>query len=108
VTPTPLAAAAQRGALWKVAVLAFVAMCLNDVFGTIMVVEESRLNAVSAGVFDVLGWVTGLVCAALALDSIIRDGWRTRRSLVIIASVSVANFLGTLLGVHISTLLAHH
>ena len=92
----------------KVAVVAFVAMCVNDVMGTCMVVFESRLNAPLAGLFDVLGWISALVCSALALEEIIKNGWRTRKSLTIIAAVSLANFFGTLGGIAIATALTHH
>ena len=94
--------------LWKVAILAFVAMCAQDVMGTVMVIFESQYNAVMAGIFDVMGWIAGLVCAALALEEIITNGWRTKKSLVIIAAVSLANFLGTCLGVAIASGITHH
>jgi hypothetical protein len=98
----------RRPRLWHVAVLAFVAMCVQDVMGTAMVVFEARLNAPVAGLFDVGGWLAGLICSALALESIIRNGWRTRRSLVIIAAVSAANFVGTIAGVALVESLTHH
>lgn len=101
---TPLAAVR----LWKVALLAFAAMSLNDVFMTVMVIFESRLNAPVAGAFDVLGWMAGLVCSALAIEEIIKNGWRTRKSLVIIGSVSIANFAGTFAGVAIGSAITHH
>ena len=91
--------------LWKVALLAFVAMCAQDITGTCMVVFESRLNAPVAGLFDVLGWIAGLICAALAIEEIIKNGWRTRKSLTIIGAVSAANFLGTVGGVWIAVAL---
>jgi hypothetical protein len=94
--------------LWKVALLAFVAMCAQDVLSTVMVVFEANYNAVMAGVFDVAGWVAGLVCSALALESIIQNGWRNTRSLVLIAAVSLANFFGTVLGVALALALTHH
>jgi hypothetical protein len=93
---------------WKVALLAFVAMCLQDILATAMVVFESRYNALAAGAFDVAGWLAGIVCMGLAIDSIIRTGWRTRRSLAIIAAVSAANFLGTVAGVAIAEVLTNH
>jgi len=93
--------------LWRVVLLAFAAMCVQDVFGTVMVVFESRLNAPVAGAFDVLGWVAGLVCSALAIEEIIKNGWRTRKSLSIIAAVSLANFAGTYGGVLIAASLTH-
>jgi len=93
--------------LWRVALLAFIAMCLTDILGTAMVVFEARLNAPVAGMFDVLGWIAGLVCSALALEEIIKNGWRTRKSLTIIFAVSLANFWGTWLGVSIAAALTH-
>lgn len=99
---------ATESKLWKVALLAFIAMCVQDILGTAMVIFEARFNAPVAGVFDVLGWIAGLICAALALEEIITNGWRTRKSLVIIGAVSLANFWGTYAGVGISALLTHH
>ena len=94
--------------LWKVALLAFAFMCLNDVLGTAMVVFESRLNAPLAGLCDVLGWLAGLVCSALAIEEIVKNGWRTRKSLTIIVAVSAANFLGTVLGIALVSSIARH
>jgi hypothetical protein len=93
---------AVKGRLWLVVLLAFLAMCVQDIFGTIMVVFEAKLNAPVAGAFDVLGWIAGLICSALALEEIIKNGWRTRKSLAIIGAVSVANFVGTYAGVYMS------
>lgn len=94
--------------LWKVALLAFAAMCVQDVMGTCMVIFESRLNAPVAGLFDVAGWIATLVCSALALEEIIKNGWKTRKSLTIIAAVSIANFVGTVMGVSIGSAITHH
>lgn len=91
-----------RMALWKVALLAFLAMAVQDVLSTAMVVYESRLNAPVSGGFDVAGWIFSLICMGLALDSILKNGWRNPRSLIIIAAVSLANFTGTYLGIYIA------
>jgi hypothetical protein len=103
-----LNANAPRANLWKVALLAFLAMCAQDIAGTIMVIFESRYNAPLAGTFDVLGWMAGLICSALAIEEIIKNGWRTRKSMVIIGAVSAANFLGTVAGVAIAAAITHH
>lgn len=95
------ALAAQQTPLWKVGLIAFLAMCANDMLATGMVVFEAHYRAVLAGLFDIGGWVTAFICSALALESIIKNGWRTRRSLTIIACISAANFLGTVAGVAI-------
>ena len=94
--------------LWKIAFLAFLAMTAQDVAGTVMVIFESRFNAPVAGMFDVAGWILSLICSALALEEIFKNGWRSRKALVIIGSVSAANFLGTVVGVVIGSALAHH
>ena len=94
-----------RAALWKVAVLAFLAMFATDLLATSMVVFEAHYNAPLAGLMDVLGYIASLVCSVLALNSILKDGWRNKRSLVIIGAVSVANFAGTYAGVAIGYVL---
>ena len=101
-------ATTAKANLWKVGLLAFVAMCFQDILGTCMVVFEAKLNAPLAGVFDVLGWIAGLICSALALEEIIKNGWRTRKSLTIIGAVSLANFWGTVAGVALAVTLTHH
>lgn len=73
-----------------------------------MVIFEANYNAVMAGLFDVAAWITGLICAALALEEIIKNGWRTRKSLTIIAAVSAANMVGTIAGVAIAASITHH
>lgn len=92
----------------KAALLSFVAMCLNDLIMTAMVIYEAEFNWVAAGVCDILGYIAGLVCAVFALDSILRDGWRSRRSLVLVATISVSNFVGTALGVLLVAHLTNH
>ena len=99
---------APRTRLWKVLLLAFMAMCVQDILGTAMVIFESRYNAPVAGLFDVAAWIAGLICSALALEEIIKNGWRTRKSLMLIGVISLANFLGTVAGVGIASALTHH
>lgn len=94
--------------LRRAASLAFLAMCANDLAMTVMVVFESRLTPWIAGSFDVVGWVFSLVCSALAIESIITTGWRTKRSLTLIAAVTAANFVGTVAGVYIAIGLTQH
>lgn len=91
--------------LRRLATVSFAAMYANDLLLTCMVVFESHYNGVAAGLFDVMGWMTGIVCSALALDSIFKNGWKSRRSLVVIGAITAANFLGTLSGVWLSRIL---
>ena len=71
-----------------------------------MVIAEARLSAFAAGAYDVLGWLLGLVTAALAIDEIVRNGI-SRRAIAIILAVSAANFVGTLVGVDLSRAVLH-
>lgn len=98
----------QNVKLWKIALLAFLSMCFQDILGTAMVVFEATYNPALAGAFDVVGWFFGLICSALAIESIIKNGWRTKRSLTIIAAVTAANFIGTYIGVYIAAVWNHH
>lgn len=107
MTEEPVSVVSRFG-YWKVALLAFVAMCIQDIMGTCMVIFESRLNAPVAGMFDVVGWIAGLICSALAIEEIIKNGWRTRKSLAIIGAVSLANFAGTYAGVAIAVAITSH
>lgn len=85
----------------RAAVAAFVAMMVSDLIGTAMVIFESRYLWLAAGLCDVFGYLAGLLCSVLALDSILQLGLRNRRSVVLIGSVTVANFAGTAVGVEI-------
>ncbi len=89
----------HRMPLWKAAGASFLAMFAADLLGTAMVVFESHFQPNLAGAMDVAGWLASLICSVLALDSILKHGWRNKRSLVIVASVSAANFAGTWTGV---------
>ena len=88
--------------------LAFAAMCLNDLAYTVMVVFESRLTPWVSGLFDVVGWIFALICSSLAIESIISNGWRTARSLALVAAVSIANLTGTVAGVYVAIALTRH
>jgi hypothetical protein len=92
----------------KAALAAFVAMMVSDLIGTAMVVYEAHYLWLEAGLCDVFGYLAGLVCSVLAIDSILQLGFRNRRSLVLIAAVTMANFAGTALGVLIVRALSEH
>lgn len=105
--------------LRKAAWLAFAAMMVQDLLATIMVVFESQggsahtwptvlADALVAGVFDVGGWIAGIICLSLSVESIISQGWRTRRSLTLIGAVSAANLCGTLAGVIAAFVITQH
>lgn len=88
--------------IWSAVLLAFGAMCLQDLLSTAMVVTEAHGLSVVAGALDVGEWLTVLVCSSLAIGAVLKEGWRSRRSLAIIAAVSVGNFVGTVAGTSIA------
>lgn len=90
-------------ATWKLCLLAFWAMFLQDVVATVMVVQESHYVWQTAGLFDAAAFLLGLVCLKLALGP--EDKFFTRRSLSIIASITAANYVGTAVGVEIAKVL---
>lgn len=94
--------------IWKAALASFLAMTITDCLATGMIIFESRFNAPAAGLLDVLGYIAGLICSVLALDSILKDGWRTKRSLIIIGAITVANYVGTSIGVMVVSAMTHH
>lgn len=94
--------------LGRAMLASFLAMCVSDLIGTALVVYQSHYMWFEAGVSDVLGYIAGLICSVLALDSILCDGWRNRRSLLLIAAITAANFIGTSVGVLLLTHLTHH
>ena len=97
----------RRHPLASVALLAFVAMCGQDLAGTAMVISEAHFNAFAAAGLDEAQWAMGLASAGLALNEIFKNGW-SRRALVICAALSAANILGTYSGVWIGAAVTHH
>lgn len=96
-----MAAPIRQVKLWKACVWAFLAMFASDIISTAMVIFESHYDANLAGLSDVFGYIVSLVCSVLAIDSILQDGWRNKRSLALIGVLSVSNYAGTVAGVYI-------
>lgn len=92
------APSAVRPLRW-ILLAAFAAMFAQDVLGTSMVIFEAHYNATWAAIMDQAQWMTAIVSQGLTLESIINDGWRSRRTWAIFAVVSAANVLGTYSGV---------
>lgn len=92
--------------LSRLAAVAFLAMCLQDLLATVMVVFEARYNWVGAGLFDMAQWLTWLASSAIAIDEVLKGGWRSRRARTVIIAVSAANFAGTAAGVFIARALS--
>lgn len=94
--------------LRKAVVVIFVAMFWQDILATSMVVFESRRGIWIAGIFDALGYFAQLACSALAIDSIVKHGWRNKRSVCLLISVTISNYLSTATGVFVAFWLIRH
>lgn len=94
--------------LRRVALLAFAAMCVQNLLVTVMVVFESHFNAIGSGLIEMVYWVAAMTTSVLALGSIFEHGVWHKRSLVIAGAVSAANFVGTFGGVIVGAALTHH
>jgi hypothetical protein len=89
------------------ALLAFVVMCVQDIAGTFMVVQEASYHILWSGFGDEVQWAAGLASMLLAADEIIKRGW-THRARVVCLALSLANFVGTGSGILLGGALNHH
>lgn len=85
--------------MWTTAILAAVAMIVQDVLATMMVQAEARNRAAWAGALDSLGWIAGITTTSISVTEI--QGGTLAAKVVVIGAVTLANFGGTFAGVHI-------
>ena len=81
-----------------IALWAALAMIVQDVTLTLMVQAEARNRWVLAGLLDSVGFLAQVATYGISIDSIVRHGL-TGPTLVILGALTVANFVGTGLGV---------
>lgn len=94
--------------IWKVAIIAGVAMLFQDLLSTSMVVMEASYRPLEASIFDSLNWFATLASTGVAAVTIGKHGWRAKQSMAIIGCVTAANFAGTYSGVYLAAALTHH
>lgn len=75
------------------AILAALAMCASDLFGTIMVMAEAGARGWIAGVCDTLGYYVSLLCTWISVDAL--NGHDTAKKAWVLVLVGVANLLAT-------------
>ena len=80
-----------------IALWAALAMVCQDVLLTLMVQAEARNRWVIAGLLDCVGWIAQIATIGISVDSIITNGLN-EHTLIIIAAVTIANFVGTACG----------
>ena len=80
-----------------IALWAALAMVVQDILGVLMVQSENRKRGTLAGVFDAAGWLFALVTLKYSLAAV--DGHNTSLKVLVVLSVTVANIIGSRLGV---------
>ncbi len=83
----------------SIAILAALAMLLQDVLAVGLVQAEARNRAVLAGVLDTVGWLATITTLSISVTTL--QGHSLRDKILVIALVSLANFFGSFLGVKI-------
>lgn len=80
-----------------IAVLAALAMLVQDVLATVMVIAENRNKGALAGALDSLGWLATITTTSISVTSL--QGHSIAEKVWVLVLVSAANFFGTWLGV---------
>lgn len=80
-----------------IVLLAFLAMIAQDLLLTWLVQAESRNRWALAGILDCAGFLTQVVTFGVSIGAIVQHGL-TRETWLILAALTVANFIGTGLG----------
>lgn len=82
-----------------VAILAGLAMLIQDIIAVPLTQAEARNRAHLAGVLDTLGWLVAIATTFISVDTL--QGHDMTRKIAVIVVVSAANYIGTLVGVRI-------
>ena len=82
---------------WVLCVLGSIAMIGQDVTLTFMVQAEARDRWVIAGLMDCVGFALQIATFGVSIEAIVKHGL-TSQTLIILAALTVANFVGTGLG----------
>ncbi len=82
---------------WQLALVASLAMLAQDLLLTTLTQAEARDRWVLAGVLDCGGFLAQVTTYGVSIDAIVTHGLGTR-TLVVLAALTVANFIGTGLG----------
>lgn len=71
-------------------------MVATDILGVLLSQAENRRHANLAGVLDAAGWLVSIFTTAWALEGIDSRNWHLK--VAVLASVTVANYVGSWLG----------
>ena|ERR1035437_2417916 len=79
-----------------IVVLAALAMVLQDIVATVMVMCEAKGRGWLAGILDAIGWIVGITTLTISVSAL--QGHDTPKKVAVIVLVTIANVLGTKLG----------
>lgn len=74
-------------------------MFCQDLSFSLLTMAEARNHWVLSGLLDVVGGLAQIISYGVSVGSIVTQGFLKEQTIVIIAAVSVANFVGTAAGV---------
>lgn len=81
----------------EIALLAGLAMVVNDIFGTLMVQAEARNRGWLAGIFDSLQWFATITTTTISVTAL--QGHSLHEKVLVILLVTAANLVGSVIGV---------
>lgn len=87
------------------ALIAAVAMLVQDAISTVLVMAEARNRGWLAGFLDAAAWIVGITTATIAISTL--QGNDLADKAYVVVFVSVANVLGTKLGQVIGSRFVH-
>lgn len=82
-----------------IALWAALAMVVQDVLATVMVIAENHKRAALAGALDSVGWIAAILTTSISVTSL--QGHSLSSKAWVIGLVTAANFFGTYTGVKI-------
>lgn len=83
----------------EIAIVAAIAMIIQDILGTLLVQANARDRAVLSGFLDSLGWFAGIITTTLSVTAIQGHDWPAK--ITMCAFVTAANFGGSYIGVKV-------
>ena len=79
-----------------VAIIAAIAMAVQDVLSTVMVMAEAKNRGWLAGIMDGLCWIVGITTTTISINAL--NGHSLSTKIAVIALVTLANVFGTKAG----------
>lgn len=86
-------------AIWLTAIIAGAAMLIEDVLGTLLVQANAKGLAWLSGLLDALAWGAGIITTTVSVSAL--QGHSMYAKVVVITLITIANVLGSVMGVKI-------